>query len=137
MKKNIWNIIISTGAIIIVAGLGSLFVNLGMDWFNSLEKPTQWIPNIVIPIVWTVVYLAFAIILFLWLKKESLPKSVLIYLIINGILNILWCLVFFTLNQLFIGNIIIIINLILGIKLVLEIAKTQKIYALVVSIYPT
>ena len=63
MRNKTLHIILIWVSIIIVAILGSIFVNLGMDWFNSLEKPSEWIPNIVIPIVWTIIYLTFSIIL--------------------------------------------------------------------------
>jgi len=114
MKNNnqVVKIIISSVFILVVAVLGSIFVNLGMDWFNQLLKPTQWIPNFVIPVVWTIIYLAFAIINFLWIRKGGIPKKVVDLMIVNGVLNVVWCLVFFTLQQLFLGNIIIIINLI-------------------------
>ena len=130
------HIILSFAFIAIVAGLGSLFVNLGMDWFNALSKPTQWIPNIVIPIVWTVIYIAFAIINFFWIKNSSIPKTTWILMIVNGVLNILWCLVFFTLKQTFLGNILIILNLIAGILLWISIYRTKKLYAYILSIYP-
>ncbi len=136
MKRKWLAISIMIASIIVVAGLGSLFVNLGMDWFNSLIKPKEWIPNFVIPIVWTVVYLAFAIILFLWLSKDKIDKTTLVYLILNGIFNILWCLVFFTLNQLFLGNIVIIINAIIGVVLIVKISSYNKIYSRILSIYP-
>ena len=120
MRKNeLTKIIISIIAILIVAVLGSIFVNLGMEWFNTLTKPTQWIPNVIIPIVWTVIYLIFAIVISIWISKSRLPKSVTILLIINGIFNVLWCLVFFTLKLTFIGNIVIILNLIMAYLLVL------------------
>lgn len=135
-KNQIKNTIISTVFILLVAVLGSVFVNLGMDWFNSLNKPTQWIPNIVIPIVWTIIYLAFAIINYLWIKKSEIPKNIIILMVINGILNVLWCLIFFTLNLTFIGNIAIILNLIAGIVLWINILKVERIYAYVLSIYP-
>ena len=48
-------------AIAIVAGLGSLFVNLGMEWFSLLQTPSQFPPNFIIPIVWSVIYILFAI----------------------------------------------------------------------------
>ena len=57
--------------IALVAVLGAVFVNIGMEWFNGLTKPSQWIPNIVISIVWTIVYLSFAVILIIW--QRSLP----------------------------------------------------------------
>ena len=137
MRNKTLHIILIWVSIIIVAILGSIFVNLGMDWFNSLEKPSEWIPNIVIPIVWTIIYITFAIILSIWANKTKIPKSIIILLILNGILNILWCLLFFTLNLLFIGNIAIILNLIFGYKLLFDINRENPLYAWILSIYPT
>ena len=108
------NIVIMIISIAIVAGLGSLFVKLGTNWFNILTKPTEWIPNFVIPVVWTVIYLTTAVIMFFWIKKEgALDRKFIILFVINGILNILWCLLFFTFGQMFIGLVIILLNLLL------------------------
>ena len=68
MKKSL-KITLSLVGVIIVAGLGSLFVNLGMDWFNALSKPTQWIPNVVIPIVWTIIYILASIVLVMRINR--------------------------------------------------------------------
>lgn len=136
-RSKIKKIIITILNILVVAVLGSVFVNLGMDWFNSLYRPSQWIPNIVIPIVWTCIYLIFAIVLSVWISRRGgLPKSVSILLIINGILNVLWCLVFFTLHLTFIGNIVIILNLIMAYYLVLDIRKYNVVYFYFTAIYP-
>ena len=123
-------------SIIVVAVLGSIFVNIGMDWYSTLNKPTQWVPDILIPIVWTIIYLAFAILLSIWIAKENISKTTIILLILNGIFNILWCLVFFTLKQTLGGNVTIIINLILSFLLINEIKKANKLFALILSIYP-
>lgn len=133
MKKNN---IISTVAIVVVAILGTVFTQLGMQWFDGLTKPTEWIPSFIIPIVWTVIYLAFAIILILWQNKRPLTKENIILLAINGVLNILWCLVFFTLKQLFLGNVVIVINALFAIRLLFEISKEDALYGLILSIYP-
>lgn len=135
MKKNV-KIIISILAVILVAGLGTLFVNLGSTWFNTLLKPSQWIPNFVIPVIWTIIYIAFITILTLWWLKEYIPFMTVILLIINGVLNILWCLVFFTLKQTFLGNIVIILNLIAGFWLVIDILRRKKTYGYILLIYP-
>lgn len=135
-KKKVLSIIFSILAVIVVAGLGSLFVNLGMNWFNTLEKPNQWIPNFVIPIVWSVIYLTAAIILFFWIKDGVITKKVSVLFIVNGVLNVLWCLVFFTLKLTFLGNIVIILNLIASILLFIEIFKYKKLYGYWLSIYP-
>ena len=136
MKNNVKRIISVVLPIVIVAVLGSIFVNLGMDWFNGLDKPTQWIPNWIIPVVWTVIYITFAVVLLKWTSKEDLKKSTIALLVANGILNILWCLVFFTLNQTLLGNIVIILNLIAGIALWVNIFTQKKNHAYWLTIYP-
>ena len=129
-------IIISIASIILVAVLGSIFVAIGMPWFKSLIKPSQFVPSFVIPIVWTIIYVSLGVILFNWLKTENLPKSVTTLLIINGILNVLWCLVFFALKQTQLGNIIILINLYFGAYLIYAISKYKKLYSIILTLYP-
>lgn len=137
MERNqIKKIIISFAVIISVAALGSVFVNLGMDWFNGLNKPTEWVPNIVIPIVWTVIYIAFAVVNFIWLKNGDIPTSTAVLMLINGALNVLWCLTFFSLKQLLIGNIVILLNLIAGFVLIVDIFKQKKLFGYILSVYP-
>jgi len=123
--------------IAIVAGLGSLFVNLGMDWFSTLQTPSQFPPNYIIPIVWSTIYIIFAIVLCLWVsKKGGLPNLIKLLLILNGIFNILWCLLFFTLNQTFGGLVSIIILLLLAYILVINIFKYNRIYGFFTLLYP-
>lgn len=133
MKKNI---IISVVAIVVVAGLGTLFAQLGMSWFDGLNKPTEWIPSFIIPIMWTIIYGLFGYVLIRWQTKTTLTKENIILLIINGVLNVLWCLVFFTLKQLFLGNVVIIINALFAIRLYFEISKEDALSGWIVSIYP-
>jgi len=133
MKKNI---IITLVSIVLVAGLGTLFAQLGMGWFDSLIKPKEWIPSFIIPIVWTVIYLLFVYVLIKWQNKTPLTKENVVLLAINGVLNVLWCLVFFTLNQLLLGNIIIIINALFALRLYFEICKQDAMSGLIISLYP-
>lgn len=133
MKKSI---IISLGTILLVAGLGTLFTQLGMNWFDTLIKPSEWIPSFIIPIVWTVIYSLFAYVLIKWIQRKPLSKENALLLIINGVLNVLWCLVFFTLKQLFLGNVIIIINALFALRLYFEICKEDAMNGLIISIYP-
>ena len=136
MKNNVLRIIGVVAPIVLVAVLGSVFVNLGMEWFDGLIKPSQWIPNWIIPVVWTIIYITFAVVLLMWTNKESLKKSTIALLVANGILNILWCLVFFTFKLTFIGNIVIILNLIAGISLWVNIFIQKSNYAYALAIYP-
>jgi len=135
-KNKTFQIILSFLIIFFVATLGSIFVNIGMSFFNSLTKPSQWINNALIPIVWTIIYGLFAIINFFWIKNDQIPLKIVVLMLINGFLNILWCLVFFTLKLLFLGNIVIILNLIFGYILVLQIFKSKRLYGFLLSVYP-
>lgn len=128
--------VITNIAIVLVAVLGSVFVALGQDWYSSLIKPTEWVPSFVFGIVWTIIYVLTAIMLFVWQKHSKPRAEVYVLLIVNGILNVLWCLVFFTLNQLLLGAIIILINLIFAFWLVLRTNKYSGFYALLIAVYP-
>lgn len=136
MSKKVKYQILAVVGVIIVAVLGSIFVNLGMDWFNSLIKPMQWISNIVIPIVWTIIYITSAVIIILLIKNNQMTVKSLGLFVLNGIFNILWCLAFFALHQTFIGLIVIIINLILGWLLFNELSQLNNTYAYIIVIYP-
>ena len=136
IKNKILNSLWIILPVVLVAALGSVFVNIGMDWFNNLTKPTQWIPNWVIPVVWTVVYLTFIVILLLMQNRYKLSLLTKALLAINGVLNVLWCLIFFTLNLTFLGDVAIIINLIAGFWLVINISKYNQIYSYILAIYP-
>ena len=135
-KSKIINYIIIIASIVFIAVVGSVLVNIGMEWFSLLDKPNQFIPSFVIPIVWSVIYVTFAIVLCVWSNKENFKKSTILLLILNGIFNILWCLFFFTLNQTFIGLISIVILLILSYLLVVNIFKQKQVYAYFTAIYP-
>ncbi len=133
MKRNI---IITLVAIVLVAVIGTIFTQIGMGWFDGLIKPREWIPSFIIPIVWTIIYLLFAYVLVKWQGTSRLTQENITLLVINGVLNILWCLVFFTLNQLLLGNIIIIINALFAIRLLFEISKERAMFGLILSVYP-
>lgn len=135
-KQKVINYVIIITSILVIAILGSIFVNIGSDWFNSLQIPNQFVPNFVIPIVWSVIYTIFAVVLCVWINKQKLPKKVFWLLIVNGILNILWCLFFFTLKQTLLGLIAIVALLISAWWLILEIKKHRLDFFYSTLIYP-
>ena len=130
------NILLSFGIVLLVAGLGTLFTQLGMPWFDTLNKPSEWVPSYIIPIVWTVIYLCAGVVLFLWSQNQGVPNQVVVLFVINGILNVLWCLVFFTLNSLLLGVVAILLNLVFAIYLLMSVEKYRPIYARALLIYP-
>lgn len=136
MKSKIISYVIILISIAVVAGMGSVFVNLGMDWFMMLDKPSQFVPNFLIPIVWTVIYVVFAIVLCLLVYNNGITTKTIILLTISGFLNIIWCLLFFTLNLTFWGVISIILLLISAYLVVLDLLTYNKFYVYFTIIYP-
>ena len=135
-KQKIISYVVIIASILLVAVLGSVFVNLGMDWFGSLNKPSEFVPNFIIPVMWTLIYGIFAVVLCLWVGNENLTTKTKVWLIINGVLQVLWCLIFFAFNQTLLGLITIVLLLISAYILIIDIYKQKPIYAYVCAIYP-
>lgn len=135
-KENIINYVLGISGVLLVALLGWVFVDIGMDWFNGLKKPSEWIPNAVIPIVWTIIYSVFILYIIHFIRKEKYNKRIMTLLIVNGVLNVLWCLIYFALNSLLGGQITIVLNLIASVLLLKEISKSSELYSYILTIYP-
>lgn len=127
--------IVSISCVVLVAVLGSVFVAIGMDWFGTLTKPSEWIPKFVIPIVWSVIYLLVSVYLFVAIKNQWINKEQSVLFVINGVLNIVWCLLFFTLHWIFVGLVAIILNLVFGFLLLTRLTKGELISKLLL-VYP-
>jgi len=135
-RENFIGYLLSVLSVLVVATLGWVFVDLGMDWFDGLRKPSEWVPNIVIPLMWTFIYSVSILYLIHLVRKEKDNKRVISLLVVNGILNVLWCLIFFALNSLLGGLIVIILNLIASVLLLREICKTSELFSYILTVYP-
>ncbi len=122
--------------IFLTAVLGSIFVNLGNEWFNNLIKPKEWIPNFLIPVVWTIIYVLFSVIYTFLYKNNYINKKIIVLSTINCILNVLWCLIFFTFNQLLLGYIFIVLNAMFGTLLLTQLNKIKLWYIKFLWLYP-
>lgn len=135
-KEKIVLLIIFLLGIILVAVAGSLFSNMGMAWFEELQKPTEWVPSITFAIVWAFVYVLFAIYTFFAIRNDWLDNDSVVLLIINGVLNVLWCFVFFSLQSLLGGLIVILLNLVAGYMLFAHLWKKSRTFGFVLTVYP-
>lgn len=122
--------------IVTVAALGSVFTALGQDWYAALARPSEWPPDYLFPIVWSAVYILSFFTFFLRIKDGGELKRLYGIGIANGILNVLWCLSFFTLHIPLLGLFVIILNLAAALAFVREIYGTNRMWAYVMSVYP-
>lgn len=136
MKSSVKRQVVAAVMVVTVAVLGSVFVNLGMKWFAGLSKPSQWIPNFVIPLVWTVIYLLAIVTLVVSISQNKIGKTEAWLFALNGILNVLWCLLFFTFKLTFLGLIAIVFNFFAAIILYLKIRK-NNLWSKLMLIYPS
>jgi tryptophan-rich sensory protein len=97
------SVLLTSFAFVIVASfLGSLFTTQSVDssWYQQI-KPAITPPNLVFPIVWTIIFGLIAISMFLGLSNSK-PKDkgkILGIFAINLMLNVLWSFLFFGLQD--------------------------------------
>ena len=90
--------LISGISILTTASIGSYFTTKSVksDWYNKI-KPKSTPPNYVFPIVWTILYImlffAFADVI---QKHDYITIGVFV---INLLLNILWCYLYFAMKE--------------------------------------
>ena len=79
------------------AFLASYFTNVGLQnaKYKTLNKPSWFPPGYLFGIAWTIIYILFAIS---WSKISSISSINMLYMI-NLFLNVLWCFVFFYINE--------------------------------------
>jgi len=114
MKKINWIKLIGAILFCQAAGLiGSIFTVQGVNtWYLTLNKPSFNPPSWVFGPVWTTLFLFMGISLYIvWnrSKNQESRKIAIIFFIIQWVLNILWSLFFFALQNPFLALIEIII----------------------------
>jgi len=98
MVGRIVSVIIIAVFVILVAVVGSHFSVMNRDWYDALNKPSWQPPNWVFGVVWTVLFILFAISLILiWntQPRTNLHYVVMAAAVLNGILNVFWSYLFF------------------------------------------
>lgn len=120
------NIVISLGGGLLI----SFLVNNTMYVYDGLKKPIFTPPNIVFPIVWTILYIIMGIAAYRIYMNNKLGKSDFggyFYYLISLLINFLWPLIFFGLRLYGISFILIIILLAFVIVTTIKFLKVDKI----------
>jgi len=92
--------VITILAVALVSAVGGGITDKGMIWYEELNLPSFTPPGSFIGIVWTIIFLLSVVSIILFLrhnkeKKELRFNTIIIFLILNGLLNIGWSLLFF------------------------------------------
>lgn len=109
--KSIFSLIIWITTCLSAGILGTIITSPNTAWFQSLNKPFFQPPNWLFGPVWTVLYILMGVSIWLISKqgfKTQIAKQALYLFITQLVLNSLWSLVYFGLQQI-LGAFILII----------------------------
>jgi tryptophan-rich sensory protein len=93
--------LVAAGTIIVVAGLGGAATRLG-PWYANLRKPSWQPPDWAFGPAWTLIFTLIGVgAVLAWRGAESpaQQQQILVLFGINAVLNILWSVLFFTLQR--------------------------------------
>ena len=128
-KKTV-NFVICLAVVYFIAFLGSVFTSQGVksDWYQAI-KPLITPPNWVFPVVWNVLFFLIALSLYYaWeIKKER--KNVILVFGINFVLNVLWSVFYFGMQNpllAFVEIIVLWLSILAMIIVLRRISKTSS-----------
>lgn len=103
IKKIQWGqLLIQLAIPLAVGGLGAIITNIGMEEFEQLRKPPLSPPQLVFPIVWTILYLLMGVSLYLTMMAHPQEKEKKEAYWLYGVqlaLNLLWTVLYFALGM--------------------------------------
>ncbi len=101
-KKVIDSILLSILLTAIVAGVALLFVDTKSEWYLSLNQPSFQLPPWAFGVGWSILYCIYAASLSI-VQIKGVPEKTYIWYALQAVLNIGWCLFYFTLHSLYAG----------------------------------
>lgn len=129
-KLKIYGIfLLITGA---VGGLSALLTNMGMESYKAAEKPPLTPPDIVFPIVWSILFTLMAISAArVWLTDNSRMRnrSMLLYAL-QLFFNFVWSVLFFNFEAYGFAFLWLIVLWVLILLMIIQFYKSDKIAGL-------
>lgn len=122
---------ISIAIALVVGGLSALFTNMGMDNYRLVEKPALTPPEIVFPIVWTILFILMGISAArVWIASENKQRNggLLLYTI-QLVVNFFWSIFFFNLQAYGFSFFWLLLLWVLVLLMIISFSKNDKIAA--------
>ncbi len=122
---------ISIALSLVIGGLSALFTMMGMDDYRLAEKPALTPPEIVFPIVWTILYTLMGISAArVWIASEDKGSNggLMLYAI-QLVVNFFWSIIFFTLQAYGFAFFWLLFLWLLVLLMIISFSKTDKVAA--------
>lgn len=130
-KKKIKTYAISLLIALGVGGISALLTNMGMDSYKAADKPALTPPDIVFPIVWSLLFALMGISaarVYMKPATRQRNRGLLIY-ILQLAANFIWSLLFFNLQAYGFAFFWLILLWVLILLMIISFSKTDKIAA--------
>ena len=122
---------VSLAIALITGGVSALLTNMGMENYRMAEKPALTPPDIVFPIVWTVLFILMGISAArVWLTPDSREKAqgLRLYLL-QLAANFIWSILFFNLQAYGFAFVWLIFLWLLILLMIISFSKSDKLAA--------
>ena len=122
---------ISIAISLVIGGLSALFTMMGMEDYRLAEKPALTPPEIVFPIVWTILYTLMGISAArVWIASEDKGRNggLMLYAI-QLVVNFFWSIIFFTLQAYGFAFFWLLFLWLLVLLMIISFSKTDKLAA--------
>ena len=111
MVVNYLRLVISIGGCLITGFISGMWTSSSINsWYKRLHKPSFNPPNWIFGPVWTILYIMMGIALYFAIKNKVGANAIKIF-IIQLLLNTLWTVLFFGLNNILLALIEVVILL--------------------------
>lgn len=130
-KSKIKTYAISIAIALVTGGVSALLTNMGMDNYRAVEKPALTPPEIIFPIVWTILFILMGISSArVWLAPDSKEKAqgLRIYTL-QLVANFIWSILFFNLQTYAFAFFWLIFLWLLIILMIISFYKSDKLAA--------
>ena len=126
MKKiDFKKLMVSFSVVAILVLISLILTKNTMMFYEEIVKPKVAPPPIVFPIVWTILYTIIAVTLYHFYDNKNVRNSI----IVNLVINVVWPILFFRFNLLFISIIWLVLIIVSLVFLLFKIYKEDKSYA--------
>lgn len=119
-----------------IGAMGSVFTQQGTNsaWYQSMEKAPIQPPNWFFFVIWTAIYIILAYAAYTGYQKTG-NQIFNILFIVNLVLNLAWCYMFFVARQPYWSLLIILLLLITVIWLIVLLWNINRVAAVLLFIY--
>lgn len=130
-KSKIKTYAVSLAVTLVTGGVSAILTNMGMDSYQAAEKPALTPPEIVFPIVWTVLFILMGVSAArVWLTPDSQDKAQGLRLyFLQLAANFVWSILFFNLQAYGLSFAWIIFLWLLILMMIISFSKSDKLAA--------